>query len=172
MGYALVGLAVNTPAGIQGVLIYMVTYLFMSAGVFACIIAMARKGMALEKIADLSGLARTDPMLAGAFAIFMFSMAGVPPFSGFFGKLYVFYAAVQAGYWTLAVIGVLTSVIGAYYYLRVVKVMYFDEAQPAFDVRSPSVSLVAGIGALVTVLFALGAGSLTGAAQAAAAALF
>jgi NADH-quinone oxidoreductase subunit N len=172
MGYALVGLAVNTPAGIQGVLIYMVTYIFMSAGVFACIIAMNRRGIALEKISDLSGLARTDPMLAGAFAIFMFSMAGVPPFSGFFGKLYVFYAAVQAGYWTLAVIGVLTSVIGAYYYLRVVKVMYFDEAQPAFDPRSPSLSFVAGVGALVTVLFALGAGSLTGAAQAAAAALF
>jgi NADH-quinone oxidoreductase subunit N len=172
MGYALVGLAVNTQAGVQGVLIYMVTYIFMSAGVFACIIAMTRKGLALEKISDLSGLARTDPMLAGAFAIFMFSMAGVPPFSGFFGKLYVFYAAVQAGYWTLAVIGVLTSVIGAYYYLRIVKVMYFDDAQPAFDVRPPSLSLVAGIGALVTVLFAVGAGSLTGAAQAAAAALF
>jgi NADH-quinone oxidoreductase subunit N len=172
MGYALVGLAVNTPAGIQGVLIYMVTYIFMSAGVFACIIAMNRRGIALEKISDLSGLARTDPMLAGAFAIFMFSMAGVPPFSGFFGKLYVFYAAVQAGYWTLAVIGVLTSVIGAYYYLRVVKVMYFDEAQPAFDARPPSLSFVAGVGALVTVLFALGAGSLTGAAQAAASALF
>ena len=172
MGYALVGLAVNTQAGVQGVLIYMLTYIFMSAGVFACIIAMRRKGLALEKISDLSGLARTDPMLAGAFAIFMFSMAGVPPFSGFFGKLYVFYAAVQAGYWTLAVIGVLTSVIGAYYYLRIVKVMYFDDSQPAFDARSPSISLVAGIGALVTILFAVAAGSLTGAAQAAAAALF
>jgi NADH-quinone oxidoreductase subunit N len=172
MGYALIGLAVNTPAGIQGVLIYMVTYVFMSAGVFACIIAMQRRGRALEQISDLSGLARTDPMLAGAFAVFMFSMAGIPPFSGFFGKLYVFFAAVQSGFWTLAVIGVLTSVIGAYYYLRVIKVMYFDEAQPAFDLRSPSLSFVAGIGVLATALFALVAGSLTGAAQAAAAVLF
>ena len=96
-----------------------------------------------RRSADLSGLARTDPMLALAFAIFMFSMAGIPPFSGFFGKLYVFYAAVQGGYWTLAVIGVLTSVIGAYYYLRVIKVMYFDDAEPAFDARSPSLSFVA-----------------------------
>ena len=172
MGYALIGLAVNTPAGIQGVMIYMVTYVFMSAGVFACIIAMTRRGIAMEKIADLGGLARTDPVLAGLFAVFMFSMAGIPPFSGFFGKLYVFYAAVQSGYWTLAVIGVLTSVIGAYYYLRVVKVMYFDDAQPAFDFRTPTLSLVAGIGALATVLFALVAGSVTGAAQAAAAVLF
>ena len=146
MGYALIGLATNTQAGIQGVLIYMVTYVFMSAGVFACMIAMRRRGRPLEKIADLSGLARTDPMLALAFAIFMFSMAGIPPFSGFFGKLYVFYAAVQSGYWTLAVIGVLTSVVGAYYYLRVIKVMYFDDAQPAFDVRAPSLSFVAADG--------------------------
>jgi NADH-quinone oxidoreductase subunit N len=172
MGYALIGLAAGTHAGIQGVMIYLVTYVFMSAGVFACVIAMRRRGVALEKISDLSGLARTDPMLALAFAIFMFSMAGIPPFSGFFGKLYVFYAAVQAGYWTLAVIGVLTSVIGAYYYLRVIKVIYFDDSQPAFDVRPPSLSFVAGIGALVTALFFVFPSPVIAAAQAAAAALF
>ena len=172
MGYALIGLAVNTQAGIQGVLIYMVTYVFMSAGVFACMIAMRRRGLPLERIADLSGLARTDPMLALAFAVFMFSMAGIPPFSGFFGKLYVFYAAVQSGYWTLAVIGVLTSVVGAYYYLRVIKVMYFDDAQPAFDARAPSISFVAGIGALVTTLFFVFPAPIVTAAQAAAAVLF
>ena len=172
MGYALIGLAVNTQAGIQGVLIYMVTYVFMSAGVFACMIAMRRRGLPLEKIADLSGLARTDPMLALAFAIFMFSMAGIPPFSGFFGKLYVFYAAVQSGYWTLAVIGVLTSVVGAYYYLRVIKVMYFDDAQPAFDARAPSLSFVAAVGALVTTLFFVFPAPIVTAAQAAAAVLF
>ena len=172
MGYALIGLAVGTRAGIQGVLIYMVTYVFMSAGVFGCIIAMRRRGTPLEQVADLSGLARTDPMLALAMAVFMFSMAGIPPFSGFFGKLYVFYAAVQSGYWTLAVIGVLTSVIGAYYYLRVIKVMYFDEAQPAFDARSPSLSFVAGVGALVTTLFFVFPAPIVGAAQAAAAVLF
>jgi NADH-quinone oxidoreductase subunit N len=172
MGYALIGLAVNSQAGVQGVLVYMVTYVFMSAGVFACIIAMRRKGIALEKITDLSGLARTDPMLALALAIFMFSMAGIPPFSGFFGKLYVFLAAVEGGYWTLAVIGVLTSVIGAYYYLRIIKVMYFDDAQPAFDVRSSSVSFVAAVGALVTALFFVFPGPIVNAAQSAASVLF
>ena len=172
MGYALIGLATNTAAGIQGVLIYMVTYVFMSAGVFACMIAMRRRGQPLERIADLSGLARTDPMLALAFAIFMFSMAGIPPFSGFFGKLYVFYAAVQSGLWTLAVIGVLTSVVGAYYYLRVVKVMYFDDAQPAFDTRAPSLSFVAAVGALVTTLFFVFPAPIVTAAHAAAAVLF
>ena len=172
MGYALIGLSVGTQAGIQGVLIYMVTYVFMSAGVFACVIAMRRRGLSLDKIADLSGLARTDPMLALAFAIFMFSMAGIPPFSGFFGKLYVFYAAVQAGYWTLAVIGVLTSVIGAYYYLRVIKVMYFDDSQPAFDARPTALSFVAGIGALVTTLFFVFPAPIVGAARSAAAVLF
>ncbi len=172
MGYALIGLAVNTQAGIRAVLIYMVTYVFMSAGVFACIIAMRRRGRPLEKIADLSGLARTDPMLALAFAIFMFSMAGIPPFSGFFGKLYVFFAAVQAGYWTLAVIGVLTSVVGAYYYLRVIKVMYFDDAQPAFDARAPSLSFVAAVGALFTTFFFVFPAPVVSAAQAAAAVLF
>ncbi|MEJ1975403.1 MAG: NADH-quinone oxidoreductase subunit NuoN [Acetobacteraceae bacterium] len=172
MGYALIGLAVGTQAGIQGVMIYLTVYVFMSVGVFACIIAMRRRGVSLEKISDLAGLARTDPMLALAFAVFMFSMAGIPPFSGFFGKLYVFYAAVQAGYWTLAVIGVLTSVVGAYYYLRVIKVMYFDDAQPAFDLRSPSLSLVAGIGALVTALFFVFPSPIISAAHAAASALF
>ena len=172
MGYALVGLAVGTADGIRGVMIYMVTYVFMSAGVFACIIAMRRRGRSLELISDLSGLARTDPGLALAMAIFMFSMAGIPPFSGFFGKLYVFVPAVQSGYWTLAIIGVLTSVVGAFYYLRVIKVMYFDEAEPSFDPRSSSLTFVGGVGALVTTLFFVFPAPLVAAAQSAANVLF
>ncbi len=172
MGYALVGVAVGTPEGIRGVMIYMVTYVFMSAGVFACIVSMRRRGRALEQISDLSGLARTDPGLALAMTVFMFSMAGIPPFSGFFGKLYVFLPAVQAGFWTLAVIGVLTSVVGAYYYLRVIKVMYFDASEPAFDPRSASLSFVAGVGALVTALFFIFPAPVVAAAQSAARVLF
>lgn len=172
MGYALVGLAVGTAEGIRGVMIYMVTYVFMSAGVFAVLIAMRRRGQALEKISDLSGLARTNPALALAMAVFMFSMAGIPPFSGFFGKLYVFLPAVQAGYWTLSVIGVLTSVVGAFYYLRIIKVMYFDPAEPAFDAASTSLGFVAGVGALVTTLFFVFPAPLVGAAQSAARVLF
>ena len=172
IGYALVGLAVGTPEGIRGVMVYMVTYVFMSAGVFACIIAMRRNGRALTLISDLSGLGKTDPGLALAMTVFMFSMAGIPPFSGFFGKLYVFLPAVQAGYWTLAVIGVLTSVVGAYYYLRVIKVMYFDASVAAFDARSSSITFIAGVGAVVTTLFFVFPAPVVAAAQSAARVLF
>ena len=172
MGYALIGLAVGTPEGIRGVLVYLIVYVFMSAGTFACIIAMRRRGRALEEITDLSGLARTDPGLALALAVFMFSMAGIPPLSGFFGKLYVFLAAVQGGMWTLAVIGVLTSVIGAYYYIRIVKVMYFDAPVEPFDSRPASLSFVAAATGLFTALFFVFPAPFVGAAQAAAKALF
>jgi NADH-quinone oxidoreductase subunit N len=163
---------VGTPSGIRGTLIYLVTYVFMNIGTFAVIIAMRRKGVVLEKISDLAGLGRTDGGLALAMAAFMFSMAGIPPFSGFFGKLYVFLAAVQAGMWTLAIIGVLTSVIGAYYYLRIVKVMYFDAPAEAFDARPMSVSVVAAAGGLFTTFFFVFPAPIIGAAQAAAKVLF
>jgi NADH-quinone oxidoreductase subunit N len=172
MGYALVGLAPGTPEGIRGVLVYMVVYVFMSAGTFACIIAMRRRGHAVERISELSGLSRTDPGLALAMAIFMFSMAGVPPLSGFFGKLYVFLSAVQSGLWTLAIVGVLTSVVGAYYYLRVVKVMYFDAPAEAFDRRPAALSFVAAASGLFTTFFFIFPAPFINAAQAAAKVLF
>ena len=172
MGYALIGLAVGTADGVRGVLIYMVTYVFMNAGTFACILTMRRKGVALEKVSDLAGLGRTDPMLAGWLTVFMFSMAGIPPMAGFFGKLYVFLAAVQGGMWTLAVIGVLTSVIGAYYYIRVVKIMYFDEGGEAFDRRPASLSVIASGTGLFTLFFFIFPAPFVGAAQAAAKVLF
>jgi NADH-quinone oxidoreductase subunit N len=168
MGYALIGLAAGTEAGIRGVLVYLLTYVVMSAGTFACIIAMRRKGLSVEKISDLGGLAKNDLTLASLLAIFMFSMAGIPPMAGFFGKLYVFLAAVQAGMWTLAIIGVLTSVVGCYYYLRVIKVMFFDDAKAAFDARSPSLSFVAvSTGAFTLLFFAFPAPFVGAAAQAA-----
>jgi NADH-quinone oxidoreductase subunit N len=172
VGYALIGLAVGTEVGIRGVLVYLIVYIFMSAGIFACIIAMRRRGRALERIDDLSGLARTDPALALAIAVFMFSMAGIPPLSGFFGKLYVFLAAVQAGLWALAIIGVLSSVVAAYYYLRVVKVMYFDAPVPAFDRRPSALSFVGAVTGLFTLFFFLFPGPLVAAAGTAASALF
>jgi NADH-quinone oxidoreductase subunit N len=172
MGYVLVGLAAGTTIGIRGVLIYLATYVFMNAGTFACIIAMRRRGRSLEQISDLSGLARTDPGLALALAIFMFSMAGIPPFTGFWGKYFIFSAAVNAGLWTLAVIGVLTSVIGAYYYIRIIKVMYFDEAAESFDARPASLSVVAGACALFTTFFMFLPAPIVGAAEAAAQVLF
>ena len=114
----------------------------MTIGTFACIIAMRRKGRSVEGIADLAGLSRTDPVLAVWLAVFMFSMAGIPPFGGFFGKFFIFTAAVEQGMWTLAVIGVLTSVVGAFYYIRIIKVMFFDAPAEAFDARPGSISFV------------------------------
>ncbi|TDI63575.1 MAG: NADH-quinone oxidoreductase subunit NuoN [Alphaproteobacteria bacterium] len=132
IGYALVGLAAGTAAGVEGVLIYMAIYATMTLGTFACILSMRDDEGMTEKIADLAGLSRTRPALALALAIFMFSLAGIPTMAGFFGKWFVFKAAVDAGLYTLAVIGVVTSVVAAYYYLRIVKLMYFDEPAPDF----------------------------------------
>ncbi|HEY8288550.1 MAG TPA: NADH-quinone oxidoreductase subunit N, partial [Acetobacteraceae bacterium] len=172
MGYALIGLAVGTAGGVRGVLVYMVIYVFMTAGAFACIAAMRRQGRAVEQIADLSGLAANDPGLALAMAVFMFSLAGIPLMSGFFAKLYIFLAAVQAGLWTLAIIGVLTSVVGAFYYIRIVKVMYFDAPAAAFDRRSASLSFVVAATGLFTAFFFLFPAPLVNAAHAASLMLF
>jgi NADH-quinone oxidoreductase subunit N len=172
MGYALIGLAVGTPDGIRGVLVYMLIYVFMTAGTFACIIAMRRKGRAVEQISDLAGLAANDGGLAMVLAVFMFSLAGIPPMSGFFAKLYIFLAAVQGGLWTLAIVGVLTSVVGAFYYIRIIKVMYFDAPAAAFDPRPPTVSFVAAAAGIFTTFFFLFPAPFVAAAQAAASALF
>ncbi|MEN8197426.1 MAG: NADH-quinone oxidoreductase subunit N, partial [Pseudomonadota bacterium] len=133
VGFALVGLAAATEEGVRGTLIYMVIYLVMVIGTFGCVLCMRKQGRMVEEIDDLAGLSRTNPGMAAVLAIFMFSMAGIPPLAGFFGKLYVFLAAIQAGLVVLAVVGVLASVVGAYYYLRIVKVMYFDEPVEALD---------------------------------------
>jgi NADH-quinone oxidoreductase subunit N len=172
MGYALAGMAVGTPDGARGVLVYMAIYVFMTAGTFACIIAMRRQGRAVEQISDLAGLATNDPMLAMLLAVFMFSMAGIPLMAGFFGKLYVFLAAVQGGLWTLAVVGVLSSVVGAFYYIRIIKVMYFDPPAGAFDRRAPSLSFVAVTTGLFTLLFFLFPSPIVDAANVAAHAIF
>jgi len=171
MGYALIGLAAGTQAGVQATLIYLAVYLFMSLGTFACIIGMRRRGRAVETIADLAGLSGSDAGYALALAVLMFSMAGIPPLSGFFGKLYVFAAAIRAGLVPLAVFGVLTSVIGAFYYLRIIKVMYFDVGDPQFDKVAGSVRFVMGVGALASGLFVFIPGPVIAAASQAARAL-
>ena len=172
MGYAITGIAAGTAAGIQGVLVYLIIYIFMNAGAFACIIAMRRDGRAVEQISDLSGLGRNDPALAVLLAVFMFSMAGVPPLAGFFGKLYVFLAAIQAGLWTLAVVGVLTSVVGGFYYLRVVKVMWFDAPAERFDPRPMPIALVGSLAGGFTSLFIVFGAPIVSAAQTASRILF
>jgi NADH-quinone oxidoreductase subunit N len=171
MGYALIGLAAGTAAGVQGTMLYLAIYIVMSLGVFACIIAMRRKGIAVETIADLAGLSAQRPGFAVALAILMWSMAGIPPLSGFFGKLYVFSAAISAGLDTLAVVGVATTVVAAFYYLRVIKIMYFDTGTPDFDKSAGGVKLVMALGAAATALFVFIPGPLVTAAAAAAKAL-
>ena len=172
MGYILVGLAAGTEIGVRGVLIYLVSYVFTNAGMFACIISMRRRGRAVERIADLGGLYKSDPGMAAALTIFLFSMAGIPPFAGFIGKYFVFVAAVNSGLWTLAVLGMLASAISAYYYIRIIKVMYFDAPEAAFDARPYSLSMVAGGGAIFTLVFFIFPAPVVAAAAAAAKVLF
>jgi NADH-quinone oxidoreductase subunit N len=173
VGYALIGVAAGTANGIRGVLVYLAIYLVMTVGTWAVVLCMRREGRMLEEISDLSGLSRTHPVLAFALAIFMFSLAGLPPTAGFFAKLYIFVAAIDAHLTGLAVIGVVTSVVGAFYYFRVVKVMYFDEPVAAFD--TPIAGELKGVlvvTALVTLLFFLLPGPVIGSAEVAAASLF
>ena len=173
VGYALIGLASGSQEGVRGIAIYMAIYLVMNVGTFCCILSMRRQGRLVEGIGDLAGLARTQPMMAAAFAIFMFSMAGIPPLAGFFGKVYIFLAAVNEGLYTLAIIGVLTSVIGAFYYLRIIKIMYFDEPEDAFDGRmAREIGVIMTVAALFTLLFFIYPGPLETAAGAAASVLF
>ncbi|WP_417463598.1 NADH-quinone oxidoreductase subunit NuoN [Kordiimonas sp.] len=150
IGYALVGLAAGTQAGVEALLIYIAIYVTMTLGTFAAILTMRRSEGMVEDIADLSGLSQTNLPLSIAIAVFMFSLAGIPLLAGFWGKWYVFLAAVEAGLIPLAIIGVLTSVIGAFYYLRIIKVMFFDEPAPAFESgHGRAVSSVIAITAIV-----------------------
>jgi NADH-quinone oxidoreductase subunit N len=172
MGYALIGLAAGTAEGVQGVLVYIAIYLAMTLGTFACIIAMRRTTGPVEQIADLAGLARTRPAMAFFLAMLLFSLAGIPPLAGFFAKFYVFLAAIKAGLYTLAVIGVLASVVGAYYYLLIVKTMYFDEPAPVFVPMRSELKAVLGISGLIVLLFFVYPAPLVDAAAAAAKSLF
>ena len=152
MGFALVGVAAGSVEGAQSVVLYMAIYLVMTLGTFAGILSMRRNGEYVETIEDLAGLSRTNPSMAFFLAAMMFSLAGVPPLAGFFAKFYVFAAAINAGLYGLAVIGVLASAVGAYYYLRIVKLMYFDEAARPFDAPTTAPRYVLGVAAAVLIL--------------------
>jgi NADH-quinone oxidoreductase subunit N len=173
VGYALIGLAAGSAAGVRGVLVYMAIYIVMNIGTFAVILCMRRDGQMVEGIEDLAGLSRTRPGLALALAIFMFSMAGIPPMAGFFAKIYVFLAAIDAGLYGLAIIGVLASVVGAYYYIRIVKLMYFDEPAAPFDrPAGRELEAVVAITAVLILFFFVYPGFVVDGADSVAAALF
>jgi NADH-quinone oxidoreductase subunit N len=172
MGFALVGLAAGTAEGAQGVLVYIAIYVAMTLGSFSVILAMKRSGQHVENISDFAGLSRTNPLLAFFFAMLLFSLAGIPPLAGFFAKWYVFVAAIKANLFTLAVVGVLTSVVGAYYYLSIIKVMYFDEPLAQLDPVRIELRSVLAVAGLFNIFFWVFPGPLVSMATAAAKSLF
>ncbi|WP_375421974.1 NADH-quinone oxidoreductase subunit NuoN [uncultured Sphingomonas sp.] len=175
VGFALIGLAAGTPEGVAGVLTYMTIYIAMTLGSFLVVLQMRDDdGQPVETVASLAGMSRTRPGLALALAIFMFSLAGIPPLFGFYAKFAVFDAAVAAGLFPLAVVGIVASVIGAYYYLRVVKTMYFDEPAAAFAANDSKVEggLIVLTAAFVSPLGYLAIPLIGGWAMTAARALF
>jgi len=172
-GYALIGLAVGTEAGIQSVLIYLAIYLVMNIGVFTCILCMRRDGHMVENIRDLAGMNRAHPMLALVLAILMFSVAGIPPFAGFFGKFYIFVAAIEAHLYALAIFGVLSSVVGTFYYLRIIQMVYFEDPDEALDPPAgKELTIVLTVTGLFVTLFFIYPAPILSAAAAAAASLF
>ncbi len=153
MGFALVGLAAGNREGVEGVLIYLMIYLVMTVGVFACILSMRRNEKMVEEIDDLRGLSQNNLPAAFMLALLMFSLAGIPPLAGFFAKFYVFMAAVKADMFILAVVGVLASVVGAFYYLRIIKIMFFDDAKDEFNEMPSQLKVVLGLSGLFVLFY-------------------
>ncbi|MSO73029.1 MAG: NADH-quinone oxidoreductase subunit NuoN [Rhodospirillaceae bacterium] len=172
VGYALIGLVVGNEEGARGLLFYLLVYLFMSVGTFAVIMSMRVKGKYVEEIGDLAGLSRNNPGMAMALAVLMFSMAGIPPMAGFLGKFYIFVAAVNAGFVALAVVGLLASVVGAFYYLRLIKIMYFDEPAAAMDPPGLTTGIIMAVSSALMLVFFIVPAPLVSRAEAAARALF
>jgi len=173
MGYAMVGLAAGSLSGVAGVVIFMVTYLAMTLGVFAVLLAMQQVGgKRLDQVKDLAGLSRTHPGMAFVMAALLFSLIGIPPLGGFFGKFYVFAAAIEAKLFALAVIGIVASVVSAFYYLRLIKVMYFDAPVEVLAPVGLEIRVVMWVCALFTLLFAAFAGPVQTMAALAAKSLF
>ncbi len=170
VGYALIGLAAGNETGVRGTLIYLAIYLAMNIGTFACILCMRRGDRMVERIDDLAGLGKTHPMVALAVAVFMFSMAGIPPLAGFFGKFYIFLPAIESGFYTLAVIGVLSSVVAAFYYLRIVQIVYFEESEESLDkpINRELGLVITGSGLVIAFFFVYPSPILTAASRAAA----
>jgi len=133
MGYALAGLATGSNEGIQSTVIYLSIYLIMNLGIFSCIFMMKRKDIFYEDIQDLSGLSKNHPIISICLLLLLFSLAGIPPLAGFFAKFYIFMAVIKVKMYTLAIIGLITTVISAFYYLRIIKTIYFDAPKEIFE---------------------------------------
>ena len=141
MGYALAGIATGAVSGYKSSIVYITIYVVMNIGIFSCLYLMKKDGVYKEKISDLSGISKKHPLLAIAFLILLFSLAGIPPLGGFFAKFYVFSSVLEQKMYTLAIIGLLTTVISAFYYLKIIKTIYFEENKLSFDlVNSKNIS--------------------------------
>ncbi|WDR03210.1 NADH-quinone oxidoreductase subunit NuoN [Devosia algicola] len=173
VGFALVGLSAANQGGVEGVAIYMAIYVTMTIGMFACLLSLRTENGEIENIEDFAGVAQTRPYVAAIMAVVMFSLIGMPPLAGFFAKWHVFLAAIDAQLYLLAVIGVLASAVSAFYYLRIVKLMYFDEPRQTFAAVPNELGIIMGISGflLVTYYFTVG-GALAGVAHMAAGSLF
>ncbi len=172
MGFTLVGLAAGSQAGVSGVVTYLVVYLATVLGTFAIILGMRRRDGMVETIQDLSGLSKTNPMMALFLTAFMFSLAGIPPLAGFWAKYFVFAAAIQAELYWLAIIGVLSSVVAAFYYLRIIKIMWFDDGDEAMVPMATELRVVLGITGLFTIFYVVAAGPVATMANEAARSFF
>lgn len=173
VGYILLGVASGTEKGIQSMVFYLAVYMVMTLGAFAVILLMKRRDIMVENVSDLAGLGRTQPMMAFAMLILMFSLAGIPPLAGFWAKLYIFMAAIEAKLFWPAVLGVLASVVASYYYLRIVRAMYFDEPAEALDRMTFGANrAVALAAAFLVAIFSLAPQPLSAVAAAAAKGLF
>jgi NADH-quinone oxidoreductase subunit N len=172
IGYMLIGLASASPEGARGMIIYLVVYVAMTLGAFACVLSMRRADGMVEDIDELGGLAHSNLGMATVLALLMFSLAGVPPLAGFFAKFYVFVAAVKEGLWPLAIFGVLASVVSAYYYVRIVKIMFFDPPKERFLAVPAKAGLVMALAGLFVLLYVVWPAPLVSSADAAAKSLF
>jgi NADH-quinone oxidoreductase subunit N len=135
MGYALAGLATGSNEGIQSSISYISIYLIMNLGIFSCMYCLKRKEIFYEDIEDLSGLSKNHPLISISLLILLFSLAGIPPLAGFFAKFYIFMSVINAKMYTLAIIGLVSTVISAFYYLRIIKIIYFDDKKEKFDIE-------------------------------------
>ena len=133
IGYALAGLATGSNEGIQSSVIYMTIYIIMNLGFFSCLLMMKRNNIYYEQIDDLSGLSKNHPLLSISLLIILFSLAGIPPLAGFFAKFYIFKSVIEQSMYFLAIVGLLSTVVAAFYYLRIIKIMYFDEEKDSYD---------------------------------------
>ena len=133
VGYALAGLATGSNDGVQSSVIYIIIYIIMNLGFFSCLLMMKRNNVYYEQIDDLSGLSKNHPMLSLSLLIILFSLAGIPPLAGFFAKFYIFKSVIEQSMYFLAIVGLLATVVAAFYYLRIIKIMYFDKEKESYD---------------------------------------